>query len=279
MLRSLLRNGKGLVGTLITAVVLACALFGPMFSPHDPEQQEITRRLLPPVWMEQGSAEHLLGTDALGRDVFSRVIHGTRYSLLAAAGASVLAATIGVLLGLVAGYRRGLIDLVAMRLVDIQLAFPYLLLAVTLLAVAKPGLPVVMLILACTGWPTYCRMVRSRVLQLVELDFVQAARAIGAPTSRIVLRHLLPNLFSLLMIIGTMQMAQFILAEATLSFLGLGLPPSVPTWGGLIHEGQEYIYRQWWLTTLPGLAIVIAVSGIGLMGDWLRDFMDPKLRV
>jgi peptide/nickel transport system permease protein len=278
-MRKIFRNVKGMTGLMITGIVVLAALLGPLITPHDPFDQDITHRLLPPAWMAGGTSGFVLGTDPLGRDILSRLIVGARYSLAVAAGASVLAAAVGVTLGTVAGFRGGLLDQVVMRLVDIQLAFPYLLLAVTILAVAKPGMPVVILILALTGWPTYCRMVRARVLALSERDFIQAARALGAPSRRIILRHILPNVLSLLIIIATLQLAQFILAEATLSFLGLGLPPTVPTWGGMINEGQDYIFKHWWVTTVPGLMLVVAVSGVGLLGDWIRDRLDPRLRI
>jgi peptide/nickel transport system permease protein len=186
---------------------------------------------------------------------------------------------VGVGLGLLAGYYGGGIDQVGMRLADIQLAFPFLLLAITLMAVFPPTLTTVILVLALSGWVTYARLVRAQVLTLREKEFVIAARTVGSGDARVLLRHILPNVVPIITIVGAVQVAQFILAEAALSFLGLGIRPPTPSWGNIINEGQEYIFQAWWIETFPGLAIVAAVSGVGLLGDWLRDALDPRLRV
>jgi peptide/nickel transport system permease protein len=270
---------RGLLGVTLCAITVLVALLAPALAPTDPLAQDITARLRPPVWHPLGLPAHPLGTDQLGRDLLSRVIYGARPSLVVALAAVALAAIAGVSLGLLAGYYSGAIDQLSMRLADIQLAFPFLLLAITLMAVFPPTLTTVILVLALSGWVTYARLVRAQVLTLREKEFVIAARTIGSDDARVLLRHVLPNVLPIITIVGTVQVAQFILAEAALSFLGLGIRPPTPSWGNIINEGQEYIFQAWWIETFPGLAIVAAVSGVGLLGDWLRDALDPRLRV
>jgi peptide/nickel transport system permease protein len=272
-------NLRAYVGFALLGTALVAALFAPLLAPHDPELADITIRLKPPAWADGGSTAYLLGTDALGRDLLSRIIYGARTSLSVCLIAVALAGTIGITLGLIAGFYGRWVDNLIMRLVDIMFAFPFLLLAVTWMAIFEPGRRNVVAILAITGWATYCRMTRGQVLAVREREFVVAARVIGAPNSRLIVRHVLPNLLATITVISTMMLAQFILAEAALSFLGLGVEPQTPTWGGLVNEGRDYIVQAWWIETFPGLAIVLTVSGIGLLGDWLRDALDPRLRV
>ncbi len=267
------------MGAVLCLVVLLAAVFAPVLAPHDPIAQDITARLRPPAWQPPlGSPDHLLGTDQLGRDLLSRIIHGAQASLVVALSAVALSGVVGVCLGLLSGYYGRLLDQVIMRLADIQLAFPFLLLAITLMAVFPPTLTTVVLVLAISGWVTYARLVRGQILTLREKEFVAAARVVGAGDGRIMARHILPNVVPTIIVIGTVQVAQFILAEAALSFLGLGIRPPTPSWGNIINEGQEYIFRAWWIETFPGIAIVVAVSGVGLLGDWLRDMLDPRLK-
>lgn len=272
-------NGRAYVGLTLFGLAVLAAIFAPLIAPHDPELADITLRLKPPVWATEGTATNLIGTDALGRDLLSRVIFGARISLSVCLLAVVLAALIGVTLGLIAGFYGGLVDNFVMRMVDIMFAFPFLLLAITWMAIFSPGQRNVIAILVLTGWATFCRMVRGQVLAGREREYVIAARVIGASNQRLIVRHILPNLIATITVVGTMMLAQFILAEAALSFLGLGVEPQTPTWGGLVNEGREYISTAWWIETFPGLAIVLTVSGIGLLGDWLRDVFDPRLRV
>ncbi|MBI4278499.1 MAG: ABC transporter permease [Armatimonadetes bacterium] len=277
--RFLRRHLRGAVGGALFAAVLACAALAPWIVPHPPGEQQLLGRLRPPAWAARGDRAHLLGTDHLGRDLASRILFGARTSLLIAGSGVMVAGLVGVTLGIVAGYRGGAADLVLMRLVDVVLAFPALLLAIALLAAFRPSAASVVGVLTVTGWVTYCRIVRGQILVLKQEDFVVAVHALGGTDRRLVIHHLLPNLVPVILVIATIQLAQFILAESALSFLGLGVPPAVPSWGGMINEGRDYIWNAWWIETFPGLAIVWTVSGIGLLGDWLRDLIDPRLRV
>ncbi|MCO5221563.1 MAG: ABC transporter permease [Thermomicrobiales bacterium] len=271
-------NGRAYIGGTLVAIAILAAVFAPLLAPADPEYADITIRLKPPAWQSGGSTTYLLGTDALGRDLLSRIIYGARTSLMISVTAVILAALIGVTLGLIAGYYGGTIDLVVMRMVDIMFAFPFLLLAITWMAIFSPGQRNVIAILVLTGWATFARLTRGQVLTMKEREYVIAARVLGASNDRLIRRHVLPNLIPTIIVIGTMTLAQFILAEAALSFLGLGVPPQTPTWGGLVNEGRDYITQAWWIETFPGIAIVLTVSGIGLLGDWMRDVLDPRLR-
>ncbi len=259
-------------------VAVFCALLAPLLVPHNPAAQDLLGRIKPPGWRSDGGT-HALGTDQLGRDVLSRIIVGTRTSLAIASLAAVLSAGVGIVAGILGGYFGGAMDLVVARLVDTTLAFPALLLAIALIAVLRPSVGSVVVVLAITGWVTYARLVRAQVLALREREFIVAVHALGGDDARIIRRHLLPNLVPILMAVATIQLAQFILAESALSFLGLGVPVSVPSWGGMINEGRDYIWNAWWIETFPGFAIVLVVSGVGLLGDWLRDRADPRLRL
>jgi peptide/nickel transport system permease protein len=234
-------------------------------------------RLTPPMWAQGGTARHPLGTDTLGRDVLSRLLHGARVSLIVGLAAVLVAGVVGVALGLVAGYRGGWADDLLMRLGDIQLAFPVLLLGVAVIAVLGASLTNMILVLGASGWVTYARIARGETLSLKERDFVAAARALGAPSGHVVTRHLLPNILPPLMVVTTFSVARTIIAEASLSFLGLGLPPPTPSWGAMLDEGRNYITTGWWLALFPGLAILVLVLAINLCGDWLRDALDPRI--
>jgi len=274
----MLRESKtGLAGLGIILVIALAALFADQISPHDPFRQNIPQRLSGPFWMT-GSTDYLLGTDSLGRDILARILFGARISLLVGVSAVVLSGSIGVTLGLLAGYFRGRWDLIIMRLADVQLAVPTIVLALVTMAVLGPGLQKIIIVLGVTGWVVYARIVRGEVLSVREKEFIEAARAIGASHRRILLLHVLPNVAASIIVISSLRVATMILLEATLSFLGLGVQPPTPTWGGMVSEGRDLVYRAWWVSTFPGLAIVIAVLGINLLGDWLRDVLDPKLR-
>jgi peptide/nickel transport system permease protein len=279
-LRSLLRARLAAIGIVILAVAGASALAAPALVPHDPSRGELADSKLPPAWLEGGSATYLFGTDTLGRDILSRVIYGARISLLVGFTAVAIAGAAGVLAGLLAGYYRGWLDHVVMRFVDIQLAVPFILFALAVLAVLGPGLKNLILVLGVTGWVTYARVVRAQVLAFREREFVEAARALGAGDLRIMFRHILPNTFAALIVIASFAVAATILAEAALSFLGLGVPPATPTWGGMVADGREQILtNRWWMYVFPGAAIMLTVLSINAVGDWLRDFLDPRLRV
>jgi peptide/nickel transport system permease protein len=272
-------NARAVIGLFLVGVMLIAGLLAPIVAPDDPKAADITQRLKPPAWHAGGSTAHVLGTDALGRDLLSRVIYGARISLSVGVISVLLAAVIGVSFGLISGYYGGVVDNVIMRAVDIMFAFPFLLLAVTWMAIFQPSRTSVVSILVLTGWATFCRMVRGQVLAIREREYIAAARVIGVPDRRLIARHILPNLIATTTVVATMLLAQFILAEAALSFLGLGVAPQTPTWGGIVNEGRNYITQAWWIETFPGLAIVLTVSGIGLLGDWLRDVLDPRLRM
>jgi peptide/nickel transport system permease protein len=263
----------------ILATVIGCGLFAPLIAPHAPRTGNVIDSKLPPVWLADGDVRFVLGTDELGRDILSRVMFGAQISLGVGFTAVVLAGAIGISLGLVAGYFRGLVDDTIMRLVDVQLAVPQILLAIALLAALGPGLQNVVLTLAIANWVTYARVVRGEVLSVREKDFIQAARCIGVKDVPIMVRHILPNVLGSIIVIASFAVAGTILAEAALSFLGLSVGPDVPTWGGMVAAGRDQIITgQWWIYTFPGLAIMLTVLGINLIGDWLRDYLDPRLK-
>lgn len=277
--RSMVAAKWPLLALLILFVVTFVAIFGPMISPMDPNRQNIMLRLAEPLDEARRGGTFWLGSDALGRDVLSRLLYGARISLLVGVCAIAVGGTIGVTAGLVSGYFGGWIDDVIMRLGDIQLAFPFILLAIMFLVVLGPGVMNLILVLGIGQWVTYARIVRGQTLSLREKEYVEAARALGDSTASIIFRTILPNIVAPLTVIASFNVASVILAEAALSFLGLGVPPSVPTWGSMLAESREQlIANKWWLAIFPGLAIVLTVLSFNIMGDWLRDFLDPRLK-
>ncbi|MFQ5894399.1 MAG: ABC transporter permease [Nitrospinota bacterium] len=278
LIRSLLRARLALGGLLFLALVFLVAVFAPWLAPRDPTAIDITARLKPPIWMEGGDPRFWLGSDALGRDILSHLMYGARISLLVGLSSVLISGFLGVTLGLFSGYYRGKLDHLLMGVADIQLAFPFILLAITLMAVAGPGLLNVILVLGVSRWVAYGRVVRGQVLAVREREFVEAARAAGYRALPILFLHILPNVMAPVIVIGSFAVAGNIVSEAALSFLGLGIPPSIPTWGGMLAEGRAYIRLAWWMATFPGLAIMGVVLGINLVGDWLRDYLDPRLR-
>jgi peptide/nickel transport system permease protein len=272
------QNKAGLVGLIILAVVILLALTAGWVSPHDPLDQDLKARLQPPGWIEEGQWAFPLGTDHVGRDILSRMIYGARISLLVGLGSVLLAIVLGTVLGLTAGYHGGWLDDLISRVIDIQLAIPYLLLAVALVMLLGSALRNIILVLVLYGWTVFARLVRSETLSVRERDFVEAARSVGASTPRIVFRHILPNVVSPIIVMGTLEMANMIIFEAGLSFLGLGIQPPTPSWGGMLSDGRDYIAAGiWWPATFPGLAISITILAINLVGDWLRDWLDPRM--
>jgi peptide/nickel transport system permease protein len=274
-----LRDPSAVIGSFLLALLIMSAIAAPVLAPHDPGLTNLQMRNTPPAWADGGSADHLLGTDPVGRDILSRIIYGARVSLFVGIAVTVLAAALGVVLGLIAGYYGGIVDEVIMRIADLFLVFPFILLAVTIIAVLGAGITNLIITLVVTGWVQYARLVRSQVLTLKSVQYVDAARVAGGHTSRIIGRHILPNLLSSVVVLGTLQMAFVLLNEAALTFLGLGVNPSTPTWGTMINEGRNYIYNAWWVITFPGIAILLTVLAINLIGDWLRDVIDPTLRL
>jgi peptide/nickel transport system permease protein len=271
------RHGVALVGLVVVAASAVLAVLAPAVAPDDPVRNDLLERLTPPMWVEGGSGRHPLGTDTLGRDVVSRLLYGARVSLVVGFSAVVLAGALGVLLGLVAGYYGGRLDDLLMRVGDVQLAFPALVLAIAVLAVVGSGLGNVVLVLGVTGWVTYARIARAETLSLRHREFVESARALGARDAAILWRHVLPNVLPPLVVVATFSVARTIIAEASLSFLGLGIPPPAPSWGAMLDEGRNYLTTGWWLALFPGLAILGVVLGINVVGDWLRDALDPRV--
>ncbi len=258
--------------------IAGAALLAPMIAPHDPLEQDLAKRLRPVAWDRGGTWGNLLGTDQLGRDLLSRVIHGGRLSLGVGMAAVAVAGTAGVGLGLVAGFYRGALDRALMRLADIQLGMPFLLLAITIIAVFGPSVRNLIVVLSLGGWMVYARVVRGQVLSLRERGFIEAARALGASDARILLRHLLPNVLPSVIVLASFALAQNIILESALSFLGLGAGPRTPSWGAMLSDSRAYLATAWWLATVPGVAIMLTVLSINTVGDWLRDTLDPHLR-
>ncbi|WP_077215026.1 ABC transporter permease [Bacillus dakarensis] len=274
--RLLLKSKTGTVGLIIVLTVILISIFAKQLAPHDPNQINPAMMLKPPVWMDGGSADYILGTDNLGRDILSRIIFGSQISLAVGISAVVLAGVIGVFVGLVAGYYGGIIDNILMRLVDSFLAIPTILFALVILSIFGPSVPTLIVVLGITNWVQYARLVRGEVLSIKEREFVKAAKSIGVRDNQIILRHLLPNVISPFIVISTLSVATTIILEASLSFLGLGIQPPTISWGGILSDGRDYIATSWWLATFPGLAITITVLGIIFLGDWLRDVLDPR---
>ena len=279
ILRELIKNQAALLGLAILVIVTGSAILAPVISPADPLLQDVSVRLKGPTLEGGDGRAHLLGTDHLGRDILSRLIFGARISLVIGISAVALAGTLGTLIGLVAGYRGGRIDDLCMRLTDTMLAMPFILLALAVIAVLGSSLRNIIFVLGVTSWVSYARIVRAEVLTLRTREFVSAALALGGGGRRIVFRHLLPNVLTPVIVIATLEIARMIILESALSFLGLGVQPPTPTWGGMLADGRAYLSTAWWLATFPGLCIMLSVLGINLLGDWLRDVLDPRLKL
>lgn len=273
------RHGKGAIGATIVVALVVTATFAPIIAPFNPTDAILRSRLKPPVWYPNNAPGRILGTDQLGRDLLSRIIYGARISLVVAATTVVVSGITGVFLGLMAGYHGGMIDHVIMRIVDIQLAFPFILLAILVLAVLRPSAVNVVVVLVLSNWVIYCRLIRAQMLSLREREFVVAAHAVGCGDARILFRHILPNLVAPMTVVAAFQVAQVIVTESVLSFLGLGIQPPTPSWGLIIGEGREYLDVAWWISTFPGLILMMTVIAVGFLGDWLRDVLDPTLRI
>lgn len=263
----------------IVIVFVLAAIFADVLSPANPAEQSLRQRFTPPVWDERGTWKHVLGTDRLGRDMLSRIIWGSRVSLTAGVLTVLLASAFGAGVGLVAGYHGGRVDAALMRITDATLSFPVILLALILAVTVGPSFVNVVIAIAVILWARYARVIRGQVLTLMELDFITQARIAGASAWRIIFRHLFPNTLNTLVVLITLQVGYVIIVEASLSFLGAGIPPPTPAWGSMIAEGRDFVTSAWWVSSFPGLAILLVVLAFNLLGDWLRDTMDPKLRV
>ena len=266
--------------TILMIVFIVPAVFADVISPHHPLKSPLglSGRLEPPVWSEGGTSTHILGSDKAGRDVLTRIIHGSRVSMQISLVGIGIAGLIGVTLGLIAGYFRGWTDLLIMRLVDVSLSIPSVLLALSLAVALGPSLKTIVIVIAGLLWAIYCRQVRAETMLMREQDFVARARAAGCSDVRILFRHILPNLTNTLIVIATLQVGLVIILEASLSFLGVGLSPPTPAWGLMVADGRELIITAWWVALFPGVAIMLTVLSLNLLGDWLRDRLDPLLR-
>jgi len=262
--------------SMLAVIVLLAAVAG-LIAPHDPVNGNILDNLLPPLSASYDAVPFVLGTDATGRDVFSVILYGARISLAVGIVSVIGAGILGTAIGIVAGYFDGAVDEVLMRLVDVQLAFPFILLAIIIMFILGQGFANVIAVLIVTTWPMYARVARAEALRLRRAEYVLAARTMGASHLRIILRHLLPNAATPLIVVASAAVPQMIVLEAALSFLGVGMPPNVPSWGGLLASGRDYLSQAWWVATFPGLAIMLTVLSINILGDWLRDHLDPAL--
>ena len=279
LLRRLVRRRTALFGMLVVLGVLLAAAFAPLVAPFDPLEQDIGQRLKEPGWQDAQGRVHPLGTDHLGRDILSRIVFGSRIALVVGLAAVVISGLLGMLIGLLAGYFGGRVDDFLMRLADIQLAFPFILLAIAVIGVLGPSLRNIIIVIGVSSWVVYARVVRGEVLSIREREYVQAAIALGSQHWRVLRQHVLPNTLTPWLVVATLDMARVIVIESALSFLGLGVQPPTPTWGGMLADGRVYLSTAWWLATFPGLAILITVLGINLFGDGLRDTLDPRLKV
>ena len=267
----------GLPGLIMLAFVII-AIFAPLLMPHNPLRGNIANQFIPPSWMPGGSSKYVLGTDYYGRDILSRLIYGTQTSLIVVAASIMISAFVGMTVGLISGYVGGIVDDIVMRIVDAFISIPYLVVAIVLAAAFGSGILNVILIISLFQWSIYARQIRAETLAIKEQDYVAVARISGASTKRIIIRHFIPNIVPTILVLLTLHIGELILWEATLSFLGVGIPQPIPSWGSMISDGEMYITTRWWLSFLPGLVIVIAVVSANILGDWLRDSLDPRLR-
>jgi peptide/nickel transport system permease protein len=274
------------IPVFLLSLVVFAGVFAPWVSPDNPRKGDLRQRMAPPTWIESGTTEHILGTDHLGRDVLTRVIHGARISIIVAAVTLGIGGTVGVVLGLVAGWYGGWIDEIIMRLVDIALAVPLVLVALVMVVSIGQDFPdflggqtgLIILVLASWIWVRFARIVRGEVLQIKNMDYVLLAKVAGASTPRILTFHIFPGVINTLIVVATLQVGWVILVESTLSFLGAGVPPPTPAWGSMVADGRDYLAGAWWISTMPGVAILLTVISLNLFGDWLRDKLDPRLR-
>ncbi|WP_419158209.1 ABC transporter permease [Rossellomorea sp. BNER] len=274
------KNPSGMLGLILVVITVTCALFSNWIAPLDPGEASLTSRLSPPSWADEtGESTFFLGADQLGRDLLSRIIHGAKISLMVGFFGVVIALVIGTLLGLISGYFGKWLDDVIMRVADIQLAFPFILFAIVVMSVLGTGMWKIIIILGLTYWVGFARLIRGQVISVKELEYVQAAKAVGGTHFTIIRKHIFPNVLSSILVLGTLYIAEFILLEASLTFLGLGVDPTIPSWGGMLADSRNYISSAWWTATFPGIAIMLTVLGFNLLGDWLRDKLDPNLKL
>lgn len=272
----LIKSKTGLAGFIIVSAVIIIAIIADWIVPHNPAQNDLSNTLLPPVWMEGGTTNYLLGTDNLGRDILSRIIVGSRVSLLVGVFSVLLAGFIGLLVGVLAGYYGKWVDTILMRFVDSFLAIPSILFILVVLTVFEPSIMTLIVVIGLTNWVSYARVVRGEVLSVKERDYVRASKSIGTSSKMIITKHIIPNILSSFIVISALSVATTIILEASLSFLGLGIQPPDVSWGAMLTDGRDYLATNWWIATFPGIAITITVLGIIFLGDWLRDILDPR---
>ena len=279
LLRRRVRGHQGMIiGSVIVVSVLLIALLAPLLAPHDPYQQDLLKRLVPPVWDSRGSWEHVLGTDHLGRDYLSRLIYGARISLLIGIGAALISGIIGTIMGVMAGYFGGRVDMIVTFMITVRLSMPVVLVALAVVAIVGGSLQVVITVLGLLLWDRFAVVMRSSTLQIRSMDYVAAARAVGCSTSRVLMTEVMPNVVNNLIVITTIEIAHAIILEAALSFLGLGVQPPMPSWGLMVSEGKDMMLFEPWLITIPGVALFLLVLAINLMGDGVRDITAPENR-
>jgi peptide/nickel transport system permease protein len=275
----LTRHRLAVLGLLIVLGAITAALFAPLVAPYDPLAVDLRSRLIPPLGSSEEGSFHFLGTDTLGRDILSRIIFGARISLSVATLTVMVSAPLGTVVGMCAGFFGGGINRIVLWVVDVQLAIPFIVLAIAIIAVVGPSVVSVVMVIGIINWVVYARVARGQTLSLKNQEFIVAARSIGAGTWWIFLRHLLPNMLGPLLVVATFQLAQAILLESSMSFLGAGIPPPSPTWGGMLSQGRDYLVKAWWMAAFPGIALAVVALGINFLGDWLRDLLDPTLEM
>ncbi|PWW31416.1 peptide/nickel transport system permease protein [Cytobacillus oceanisediminis] len=274
------KNPAGVIGIVLVVLSVSAALFAQWIAPFDPSKANLTSRLAPPSWADEtGESVFFLGADQVGRDLLSRIIHGAKISLMVGFFGVIISMVIGTVLGLISGYFGKWLDDFIMRIADIQLAFPFMLFAIVIMSVLGTGIWKIIIILGLTYWVGFARLIRGEVISLKEQEYVQAAKAIGGTNFTIIRKHILPNVMSSILVLGTMYIAEFILLEASLTFLGLGVDPTIPSWGGMLADSRNYVTSAWWTATFPGVAIMLTVLGFNLLGDWLRDRFDPNMKL
>lgn len=274
--QQLIISKTGMFGAVLVLLVVLIAIGAPLLTSHDPAAVNPLNRLKPPAWLEGGTAEYWLGTDNLGRDMWSRIVYGARVSLIVGMGAVIVSGIIGAILGLVSGFYGKWVDALIMRVGDAFMAIPTILFMLVVMAIVGPGITTLIFVIGVTNWVPFTRVVRSEVLSIKERDFVHAARSIGAKNGRLIVKHILPNILSSFIVICGMNVGTTIIMEASLSFLGLGIKPPDVSWGGMLSDGRQYVATSWWVATFPGLAITFTVLGVIFLGDWLRDVLDPR---
>lgn len=282
--KSLIRSPGGMIGLALITVFVFCAIFAPVIAPEDPMEQSLADRFTPPIYslerddsVQDTSGKYLLGTDQLGRDMLSRLIYGSRVSILVALAGTAAAMLFGLILGSIAGFYGKIADSIIGRLMDIQLAFPFMLLAIFIVSVMGSSLANIILVAGIAGWVRFARVVRGEILAVKEMEYIEAITALGGTNKRIILRHIYPNIVSPIIVISTLEIAKVVLMEASLSYLGMGTPISVPTWGRMLSESRDFMQTASWMAILPGAMVSLLVLAVNLFGDWLRDYLDPKV--